>query len=240
MIIRNDNIVEATINDLPDYELLYNNAFGLTTANLKAWFKGDAGVALIGTSSDVSSWTSQFGTPTIVANAGVGETDWEVGTNLNGYPSLRQPVAAFKTLSFSSTPAISYGYTIFAVLVTPEAEPLAEYILKSGESGMCGFNLREDLGGTGAFLFDGSSLIAGSGVNTASPQYIMWQSGPQGTNLRQNGTQYLTNGTAKNVSPDGIFSRSNAQVWEILIYADVKSNTDIVNIENYLKTKYGF
>jgi hypothetical protein len=239
MIVRNDNIVEATINDLPDYQLLYDDVFGLTKVNLKAWFKGDAGVALIGTSSDVSSWTSQFGTPTIVANRGDGETDWEVGTNLNGYPSLRQPAAAFKSLNFDSTPSISYGYTIFAVLVTP-AEPLAEYILKSGESGMCGFNLRPDLGGTGAFLFDGSSLVAGSGVNTASPQYIMWQSGPQGTNLRQNGSQVLTNGTAKNVSPDGIFSRESAQVWEILIYGDVKSNTDIVNIENYLKTKYGF
>lgn len=239
MIVRNDNIVEATINDLPDYELLYNNAFGLTTANLKAWFKGDAGVALSGTSSSVNSWTSQFGTPTIVANAGLGETDWEVGTNLNGYPSLRQPAAAFKILSFSSTPAISYGYTIFAVLVTPVG-PLAEYILKSGESGMCGFNLRPDLGGTGAFLFDGSTLVAGSGINTTSPQYIMWQSGPQGTNLRQNGSQVLTNGTAKNVSPDGIMSREGAQVWEILIYGDVKSNTDIVNIENYIKTKYGF
>ena len=28
MIVRNDNIVEATINDLPDYEVIYNEVFG--------------------------------------------------------------------------------------------------------------------------------------------------------------------------------------------------------------------
>ena len=239
MIVRNDNIVEATINDLPDYELLYNNAFGLTTANLKAWFKGDAGVALIGTSSDVSSWTSQFGTPTIVANAGVGETDWEVGGTLNTYLSVRQPAAAFKSLDFSSALSISSSYTIFGVMKS--AETTAEYILKSGESGMTGFNLGAGYGGPGPFLFDGdSSAIGSGGFTNNSPQYVMWQSGPQGTNLRQNGVQTLTNGTGKYVSPTAIFGRQGVEIWEILIYADVKSNTDIVNIENYIKTKYGF
>jgi len=236
MIVRNDSIVEASLTDLPDYQLLYDDAFGLTKVNLVAWFKGDAGVTLDG--SDVKSWTSQWGTPTISATTS--GTSWEMGNNLNTYPSLRQPDEGFIFLNFDNIPSISASYTIFAVLRSPEI--FAEYILKSGESGMCGFNLLSDYGGPGPFLFDGTPpLVAGvGGQNSTTTQYIMWQSGPQGSNIRQNGTQILTNGAGKYVSPDGIMMRKGGEVWEILIYGDVKSNTDIINIENYIKTKYGF
>jgi hypothetical protein len=233
MIVRNDNIQEAQIDQLPDYQLLYDDAFGLTKVNLKAWFKSDTGVTLSG--GKVTNWESQWGTPAIsAANTGV---DWEANGTLNGYTGIKQPNTANQSLDFSSAIDISASYTIFAVLLCPEE--FAEYIFKSSVGGMCGINLKSDYGGPGLFLFDGSSLVAG-GSNLYTAQIAMWQSGPNGTNLRQNGTQVLTGAAAKAVSPSGFFGRSGITVWEALIYGDVKSNTDIINIENYLKSKYGF
>ena len=236
MIIRNDNIVEATINDLPDYQLLYDDAFGLTKVNLVAWFRGDAGVTLSG--SDVRSWTSQYGTPIISATTS--GTDWEMGNNLNSYPSLRQPADAFATLDFTTVPSISASYTIFVVLRSPEV--YAEYVMKSSAGGFIGFNLRPDFNdGKGGPFLNGASLVAGTGgQNPTTPQYIMYQSGPQGSVIRQNGVQILTNGTGIYDSPSAIWGRKGLEVWEVLIYGDVKSNTEAINIENYIKSKYGF
>lgn len=205
----------------------------ISLGNLEAWWKADAGITLNG--SNVSQWDDQSGNGKNLTQATAGSQPLYVASGINGFPSL-----TFDGVDFlSCTPIITLAnQTIFIVYKKAGG---GNYVILDYDGTV--YPLLH-YGGT---LYNGNSTLAVATTNNTWYARA-WKSA---SGLTQ--PEFFSNGVSLGLGSANDSATRNylryvgslngaagldGSIAEILVYNDVKSDADILLVNNYINTKY--
>jgi hypothetical protein len=205
--------------------------------NLTGWWKSDTNVV---TDVDgVLTWTDIISGNTATRSGG---NNFNNNTSLlNGYYGITQSGGA-NEMNLSTTYSLS-ACTIFLVF---NSVPDGIIMYWGGVSNGGFFTNYSALPGLGIY---NNPDIANGGSNISTPQYGTYYMDNANYVIRQNGTVVNTTAIGSGGNIDlGILFRGNTgggyfglngSMWELMIYDRALSNPEIIQVQNYLSTKYG-
>jgi hypothetical protein len=209
----------------------------ITIPNLQGWWKSDTNVV---TDVDgVFTWTDIIAGNVATRSGG---NNFNNNTSvLNSYSGITQVSGAnqFDLL----TPYSLSAFTIFNVF---NSVPDGIIMYWGGASVGGFFTNYSALPGLGIY---NDPDIASGGSNITTPQYGTYYMDNANYVVRQNGTIVNTTafGSGGNFDLNILFKGNtgggsfglNGSIWELLIYNRALSNPEIIQVQNYLSTKYG-
>ena len=205
--------------------------------NLQGWWKSDTNVVVDG--SGVFTWTDIIAGNVATRSAG---TNFTNNTSvLNGYSGITQSGGAnqFDLLTSYSLSAT----TIFSVFNSVPDGVIMYWGGVSDGGFFTNFSAPSGLG-----IYNNPDVVGG-GTNLTTAQYGTYFMDNANYVIRQNGTIVNTTpiGSGGNIDLGILFKGNtnggsfglNGSIWELLIYDRALLNTEILQVQNYLSTKYG-
>jgi prepilin-type N-terminal cleavage/methylation domain-containing protein len=198
-------------------------------SNLKLWLKADAGVIKDG-SNLVSSWADQSGNGNNAAATGSARPLF-----VSGQVNLRPVIRFDGTDDFMSLTEIADIRTVFLVIkhktgTSATYEPILGHTTRLDFHGNTGTGLF-GVGNTSAYITNGQGFVNGA---TTTP----------GSMVKPTAYSIISLVTTDNVVTQRITNdRDYGRFWngdyaEILLYSSALSNTDRLEVEQYLNDKY--